>query len=79
MFLRCGAAHRAKALAASVSHLTEKQLEEARALELDFADAVRRHEAAHWGSLNAALHMKLYEASGLPRSLTIAEGLLKNQ
>jgi DNA-binding GntR family transcriptional regulator len=64
-------------LLASSPLLSTAQLDAAAAFEAAFAEAVRRQEADKWGGLNAAFHLKLYEAAGLPRSLSIVEGLLK--
>jgi DNA-binding GntR family transcriptional regulator len=64
-------------LAQSAPRLDDADLAEVAALDDQFAAAVKAHDVARWGELNARLHLSLYRHARLPRTLAIVAALLQ--
>jgi DNA-binding GntR family transcriptional regulator len=62
----------------SASRLSAPDYAELHAILDEYGAALRAQHVARWGELNTRFHMVLYRHAGRPRSLSVAESLLRS-
>jgi DNA-binding GntR family transcriptional regulator len=62
----------------SAPRLTEPEYRELNAILDEYGAELRAQHVARWGELNTRFHMVMYRHAGRPRSLSIAESLLRS-
>lgn len=64
-------------LGASGPRLTGASFARIDAIQAAFVTAMKARDVARWGELNAEFHLALYVEAGLPRTLSVVQGLLQ--
>jgi len=62
----------------AIPRMTEEDFKRAEGILTSYAKGLDAADIRHWGELNVAYHMALYEPAGRRRSLEIVRGLLVN-
>jgi DNA-binding GntR family transcriptional regulator len=62
----------------AIPRMTDRDFERAETILANYAIGLDTADVQHWGELNVAYHMALYEPSGRRRTLEIVRGLLVN-